>query len=402
MKPDQSSWTLARNVLGIRLDTMGDVLMTTPALRAIKNAQAQRRLTLLTSSVGAAIARLIPEVDRVLSYAAPWMKATAPRSSSEPDLAFIEQLRREHFDAAVIFTTFSQSPLPTALMCYLANIPLRLAYCHENPYQLLTHWIKDEEPQSGVKHEVRRQLDLVQTIGCFTPDERLSLQVPKHARERIKWRLAQLSIDLRRPWVVIHPGAFAPSRRYPPLNFALVARELIKTQGWQVIFTGLESERRLVRNIQTLLHAPSHSLVGELNLAELAALIELAPLLIVNNTGPAHIAAAVGTPLVDLYALTNPQHTPWHVRSRVLSHPVPCQNCFKSICPEGHHNCLRLVSPAEVVAAAIDLMDVARLNYKHLTAVASPSALGRNHSLALPHQPTAERELWVGSEAPAV
>ncbi len=89
---------------------------------------------------------------------------------------------------------------------------------------------------------------------------------------------------------------------------------------------------------------PSHSVAGELDLADLAALIERAPLLLSNNTGPAHIAAAVGTPVVDLYALTNPQHTPWEVPHRVLNHDVPCKYCYKSVCPEGHHDCLRRVS----------------------------------------------------------
>jgi ADP-heptose:LPS heptosyltransferase len=88
----------------------------------------------------------------------------------------------------------------------------------------------------------------------------------------------------------------------------------------------------------------------------LIALIDLAPILITNNTGPAHIAAGRGTPVVDLYALTNPQHTPWMVPNRVLSCDVPCKYCYKSICPEGHHNCLRQVEPKEVVQATLDLL----------------------------------------------
>jgi ADP-heptose:LPS heptosyltransferase len=78
--------------------------------------------------------------------------------------------------------------------------------------------------------------------------------------------------------------------------------------------------------------------------------------LVANNTGPVHIAAAVGTPVVDLYALTNPQHTPWAVPSRVLNHTVPCGPCYKSVCPEGHHDCLRLVAPRDVVRATLELL----------------------------------------------
>ncbi len=75
-----------------------------------------------------------------------------------------------------------------------------------------------------------------------------------------------------------------------------------------------------------------------------------------NNTGPVHVAAAVGTPVVDLYALTNPQHTPWQVPNRVLNYDVPCKYCYKSVCPMGHHNCLQLVTPQSVVQAALELL----------------------------------------------
>src|SRR5205823_4450946 len=102
---------------------------------------------------------------------------------------------------------------------------------------------------------------------------------------------------------------------------------------------------------------PSHSLAGRLDIVELAALIDLAPLLIANNTGPVHLAAAVGTPVVDLYALTNPQHTPWAVPCRVLSHDVACKYCYKSVCPEVHHRCLDAILPQTVVAAACELLE---------------------------------------------
>ncbi len=351
-----NNWNFAENVLCIRLDTIGDVLMTTPAIRALKASHPGRRITLLTSSAGAATASLVPDVDEVIVYDAPWLKATTPRLNSRPEYEMAEYLRRLNFDGAVIFTVYSQNPLPSAFLCYMADIPLRLAHCHENPYQLLTDWIKDPEPEQFIRHEVRRQLDLVATIGCHTEDERMSLRVPEIALAFVRNLLEKLSIDQERPWVVIHPGATAASRRYPPEKFALVARSLVLDQGIQVIFTGTEPERELVTAIQTAMGVPSNSLGGCLNLAELAAVLSLAPLLISNNTGPVHIAAAVGTPVVDLYALTNFQHTPWGVANRVLFHDVPCKLCYKSICPEGHNNCLHLVTPESVVDAACELL----------------------------------------------
>lgn len=323
--------------------------MTTPALRALKESKSTRKLTLLTSRSGGVIASLIPEIDEVITFDAPWMKATEIRTGSRIDLDFIQELRSRNFDGAVIFTTFSQNPLPAAYLCYLAEIPLRLGYCRENPYQLLNHWIKEVD-ESQVRHEVERQLDLVGSIGCIASDDTLSLRVPESATKEVVNLLETIEeFDINQPWVLIHPGATAPSRRYP--HYGVVANILTFDLGLQVVFTGVEEERSLVEAIRTEVHAPTISLVGRINLAEMAAIIKIAPVIITNNTGPAHIAAALGTPLVELYALTNPQHTPWKANCRVLSHDVPCKNCFKSICPEGHHDCLQLVKPMEVVTA---------------------------------------------------
>ncbi len=351
-----TAWRAAERILAVRLDTLGDVLMTTPAIRALKAGRPDRRVTLLTSSLGAAVARLVGEIDDVLVYDAPWLKATAARKDGASDRAMASRLRRRRFDAAVVFTVYSQNPLPSAMLCFLADIPLRLAHCRENPYQLLTEWVADPEPERIVRHEVRRQLDLVGTIGCRTDDERLSLRVSEAARHVARIRLDAAGIDRTREWVVVHPGARAASRRYPPEAFASACRRLVVERGCQIVFTGDASERAVIDRVRAAMDVPAVSVAGDLPLGELAALIAEAALLISNNTGPVHIAAAVGTPVVDLYALTNPQHTPWAVPHRVLSHDVPCKYCYKSACPAGHHLCLRGVSPAAVVSAAHDLL----------------------------------------------
>ncbi len=352
----RSDWDHTRNILCIRLDSLGDVLMTSPAIRALKEGNLERRITLLTSASGAEAARLIPEIDESIVYDAPWLKATAARDNSKPEYAMAEVLREKEFDAVVIFTVFSQNPLPSAFLCYLAEIPLRLAYCRENPYQLLTDWVEDRTQMEAIPHEVRRQLDLVAKIGCRTVDERIQLESPSLAYSQIRDELMRIELDFEAPWVVIHPGATAPSRCYEPESFAKVAGCLVRQHGIQVVFTGSVSEMELVCKIQDAMEAPSISLAGEMDLLQMAALLDLAPLLISNNSGPVHLASGVGTPVVDLYALTNPQHTPWMVSSRVLSHDVPCKYCFHSICREGHHNCLRLVEPEQVVQAALELL----------------------------------------------
>lgn len=354
--PSAGAWRQARHILAVRLDALGDLLMTTPAIRALHESGPERQITLLTSPSAAGIAALVPEIDDVIVYDAPWVKMTAPRADSGPDHALIERLRAAHFDAAVIFTVYSQNPLPATLLCYLADIPLRLAHGRENPYQLLTNWIKETEPEEQVRHEVQRQLDLVATVGSHTSDPRLLLQVPPAAVARVRALLQDAGIDPARPWLAIHAGSTAASRRYPPEHFAAAARLLVREHGLSVVFTGTQAEAQLVATIRQMMQAPSLSLVNHLNLAELAALFKLAPVVISNNTGPAHVAAAVGTPVVDLYALINPQHTPWMVPNRVLYHDVPCRWCYRSICPEGHHACLREVEPERVVAAALELL----------------------------------------------
>lgn len=354
-----SLWADAKNLLCVRLDTLGDVLMTTPAIRALKQSLPGRRVTLLTSTPGSRVASLTPEIDAVLRYDPPWMKAT-PWRRGDTDLHMIQQLRAQQFDAAVMFTVFSQNPLPAALCCYLADIPLRLAHCRENPYQLLTDWIPEPEPEQFIRHEVRRQLDLVASVGAFTSDERLSLAVPAEATSKVAALLAQRGIDIDQPWLIIHPGATAASRRWPPESFAAAAGALAREHGFQLVLTGSAAERPLVEAIRQQLAVPSLSLAGELSLEALSALVALAPLVISNNSGPVHLAAAVGTPVVDLYALTNPQHTPWQVPHRVLSHDVACKWCYRSICPQGHHDCLRGVTPGQVVAAALELLEETR------------------------------------------
>ena len=350
-----ASWNDARSVLCVRLDSLGDVLMCTPAIRAIKQSRPGRCVTLLSSHCGAAAAPFIPELDAVTEYPAPWMKSSPPHMPAV-DLAFIDALAARRFDAVAIFTSYSQSALPAALMCYLAGIPLRLAHCRENPYQMLSDWLPDPEPDKLVKHEVRRQLDLVASIGCTASSVGLSFAVRDNDIASVRDRLAVRGINATRQWVLLHPGASAPSRRYPPGHWARVIHDLAGRTGLPMVLTGDAAEQPLVEQIAEASGGNAISFAGLLDLGELGAAIKLASLVISNNTGPAHLAAAVGTPLVDLYALTNPQHTPWQVECRVLFHDVPCRFCQQSVCPHGHNDCLKGISPERVVDAACVLL----------------------------------------------
>jgi lipopolysaccharide heptosyltransferase II len=371
----RSDWRNARNLLCVRVDNLGDVLMTTPAIRALRSASPGRRVTLLASRSGAAAARHVPEIDSVIGYEAPWVKRSAD-GGTPADLALIDTLVAGQFDAAIIFTVYSQSPLPAALMCRLAGIPLRLAHCRENPYDLLTDWIPESEPAKRVRHEVRRQLDLVATVGAKAADERLSFVVTDSDRAALDGTLRRLHIERGAAVVALHPGASAPSRRYPAELYSQAVRELLRAHDVHVVVTGGDHEREIAGRVCAPHVATGrvHDLAGALDLGALAALLERADVLVSNNTGPVHLAAALGTAVVDLYALTNPQHAPWRVPHRLLFRDVPCRYCYKSACPEGHHRCLRGVAPAEIVSAvgALLLRDVARATAPALP-VAAPA-----------------------------
>ncbi|HVF64085.1 MAG TPA: glycosyltransferase family 9 protein, partial [Casimicrobiaceae bacterium] len=137
-------WNHMRSLLVVRLDGMGDLLMTTPALRALKERAPARRLTLLTSAAGAIVGRHLPYIDAVMVYAAPWAK-NAVASTTAANVAVLETLRAARYDGAIIFTVCTQSALPSALMLLLAGVHRRLAYARQNPYALLTDWHPDPD-----------------------------------------------------------------------------------------------------------------------------------------------------------------------------------------------------------------------------------------------------------------
>jgi len=348
-----------KRILCVRLDHLGDVLMTTPALRALREAAPGRHLTLLASPAGASIAPYLKDIDDLIVYDAPWVNP-APRGTPADHAATIQRLAAGRFDAAAIFTVYSQNPLPAAMLCYQAGIARRLAHCRENPYALLTDWIVEPEPHARVRHEVERQLALVDAVGAHVSDPRMRIAVRDEDRDALRARLAMLGIGRDERYVVLHPGATAASRRYPGAQYARALDTLIGTSDCRVLLTGTRDEAALTRAVfdaaRPATRARLVELTGASTLGEFVALLETAALLIANNSGPVHIAAALGTPVVDLYALTNPQHAPWCTPHRLLYRDVACRWCYRGECPAGHHACLLGIEPDEVAHAALDLL----------------------------------------------
>jgi ADP-heptose:LPS heptosyltransferase len=366
-------WQSARRILAIRLDNLGDVLLATPAIRAIKQSLPDASVTLLASPVGAQAGRLHPDVDDVIVYESPQMDPWRRlQQDSQREQRMIELLKERAFDGAIIFTSFRQSSLPAAYLCYLADIPLRHAASIDGPGSLLTS--RHQHPER-MMHEVERGLDLVGAVGLRADKNDLVLRVTDEARKSFEFRV--LSSELGRafdskletqnsarktPLVVVHPGCSMPARTYPWKLYADVVDLLVDQLGATVALTGDVHERDLVDRIHGRVRPDLQSavlpLAGELEFGEFCALIQTADLTVTNNTGPMHISAAVKTPVVALFALTNPpeQWHPWRVPHRLLFHDVPCRLCYSRICPYSHE-CLRTVTAAEVLHAATDLLE---------------------------------------------
>lgn len=314
-----SDWSGCKNILCIRPDNMGDLIMSGPAIRALRHTF-NARITALTSSMGRHIAPFMNEIDETIVFDLPWVKTNeVAESDSIQYLADALKLRR--FDAAVIFTVYSQSPLPTAMLAYMAGIPKVLAYCRENPYGLLTHWLPDEEPYRFIRHQVRRDLDLVKSVGANPSCESLCLHI-NNVWPIVAEKLTASGLKLDHPWLILHAGVSEAKRRYPFDLWVRTGEKVVHELNAQILLTGSTSEKRFTDQLQREIGEDCYSIAGLFDVEEFICLVQHSPLMVSVNTGTTHIAAAVGTPVVVLYAQTNPQHTPWKVPCKVLQFPV--------------------------------------------------------------------------------
>jgi ADP-heptose:LPS heptosyltransferase len=347
----ENEWNAASGLLCVQLGSPGDVLMCTPALRALRAQCPGRRVTLLCSPAGATLGPYLPDADAVLAYAAPWMKNGADASSA-CQLDWIAGLAAQRFDGAVIFTSYRESALPAALVCQLAGIPLRAAWCREDPGGLFTHWIADPEPGAMLRHPVQRQLDLVRHLGAEIADKRMSFVPLAHDMAAVRMRLRSVGIDPSSRWLALHPGAGAQATRYPRHHWRTLLQALAERIGCPLVLIGAPHEHALIDAIGLPSGAHIHSLAGQLGIGELGALLAQASLLVSSNPGTAQLAAAVGTPLVDLGALTDAGHTPWRVPGRVPSRDAEGDSQH-GVCP---HDQLEKLAPARVVDAVCSLL----------------------------------------------
>lgn len=335
-------------VLVARLDSDGDVLLAGPAIRAV--AASSDRVVVLAGPRGAAAARLLPGVDEVLVWHCPWIDAEPQPFDPVQVEHLVDQVRARHVERALVLTSFHQSPLPLALVLRLAGVAWVGAASEDFPGSLLD--LRHRLPDHGL-HEVERSLSLAAAAGYALPpadDGRLLVRTPLPDT-------TALTGDT--PYVVVHPGASVPSRAPSPGWCTIAVRELARA-GHRVVITGGAAERALTA---TVAGDTALDLGGATDLAGLAGILSRADSVVVGNTGPAHLAAAVGTPVVSLFAPVVPAERwrPWRVRQALLGDQhVACALTRARQCPVPGHPCLDGIAPDRVVDAVQSLTAAGR------------------------------------------
>jgi len=328
--------------LAVRLDSLGDVLVTGPALRAL--AADSDELTLLCGPRGRAAAELLPGVDELLCWHSPWIDPEPEPVSPDAVSELVADLARRHFDRAVVFTSFHQSALPTALVARLAGIPWVGAISEDYPGSLLD--LRHRVPQDLPEPE--RALSLAAACGAPGDGTLLALRPDAPAPSFVG-----------DGHVVLHPGTSVPARAWSPESYRRTC-ELLTEAGHRVVVTGAPDESGLTQYVVGRTEA--RDLGGCTDLAELAGVLAAARAVVVGNTGPAHLAAAVGTPVVSLFAPTVPavRWAPYGVPVVLLGDQhAPCRDSRATHCPIAGHPCLGSVRPEDVVTAVATLSGTA-------------------------------------------
>jgi ADP-heptose:LPS heptosyltransferase len=322
--------------LVVRLDGAGDVLLAGPAVRAV--AAASSFTAILCGPEGAWAARMLPGADEVLVHEAAWVGASPPPVRSTDLARLIDRLAAARFDRALVLVSFHQSPLPTALILRLAGIGWIGADCVDYPGALLDL----RHARHTGRHEVAAALDLAEAAGFRLPaddDGRLRVIPPPDT----------LALTGPQPYLVVHPGASAPARAWSSDRAAGAVRTL--SASYRVVVTGGPAERELTA---TVAGDRGLDLGGQTDPAELAGVLAGAQAVIAGNTGPAHLAAAVGTPVLSLFAPVVPAQrwAPYRVPHIVLGRAnAACAGTRARTCPVPGHPCLDSVTDAEVLAA---------------------------------------------------
>ncbi len=323
---------------------LGEALLNTVAIRALKETFNASCVALVNPAVQELLSDS-PEIDEIIVFNEDeWNNNLLAR------LRLFWRIRRMRFDLAVIFNPTKRFHILT----YLAGIPRRLGYGRKWSF-LLTNKIADRK-SLGEKHEVEYNLDLVRSIGADTDRKNLSIAIDKKDSRFVKDLLSKYAITDRDLIITIHPHSSNPAKTWPKGNFASITERLHSRFAAKVVIIGTAEESNSVEDLLYLTKYQPIDLSGQLSLKQLAAFLQRCNLLISNDSGPVHIAAAVGTPCVVIFGRNIPglspqRWGPWGSGHTVLHKDPGCNPCLDRNCAY-NFKCLRAITPEEVVLAA--------------------------------------------------
>ena len=335
-------------VLVARLDSLGDVLLAGPAVRAVANGRQPdgsqpNHVVMLCGRQGETAASMLPGVGEVYSWDSPWIMNPAPQMTEPHANRLIDYVRNSRITEAVILTSFHQSPLPLALLLRLAGVERTSGASTDYAGSLLDVRLRPGEDIPEDQPEAERALGIARAAGFLLPrgdDGKLRV----HSVPAVKELVGE------EPYIVVHPGAAVPARAWPPLHHA-AAVELLAGAGYRVVVTGGPAERSLTA---TVAGPSAKDLGGPTDLSTLAGVLAGADAVVTGNTGPAHLAAAVGTPVVCLFSPVVPavRWAPYGVPLELLGDQnAACRLTRARTCPVPGHPCLDSVSPEDVMQA---------------------------------------------------
>ncbi len=331
----------AKRIALLVLDHLGDVVFTTPAVSSLRLAYPKAEITVFVGPWARDIYLFNPKVDKVEVFEASWFSRAG---GGEGLFSLSRKLKSGNFDLAIDF----RGDLRHIFAMWLAKVPLRLGYGITGGGFLLT--VKPDYPFE--KHAVEKHLTLVEALGLGVLQRSLEVFVSSEARERVEKLLKEKNIE--GDFLIIHPGAGSQAKKWPLENFFEVGKKL-RDEGFSIVITGSQGEKDEAQNLAESIGSSAVSVAGELSLAELIALISQAQLFIAGDTGPLHLASALGTPFVAVYSGTNQPELwgPWQGNYILLKQEVSCAPCGKKFCSD--KKCLALIKPAEVVEKVMTL-----------------------------------------------
>ena len=357
-----------QRVLVVRADNLGDVVMASPVIRAVRAFAPGAGIDLLAAPAGAAVAPLVPGLDDVLTVSPSWQQLPGGSGdTADREWELVERIRDRGYDTMLVLTSFSQSPWPAAHIGLLAGIGIRVVHSREFGGAVATHWVT---PPPDTTHQIDRGLHLLAAVGVPARGREPRLRVPE-VDDAAAAGLLGASIR----FAVLVPGASCPSRRYPAARFGRAAAA-IAAAGLPVRVAGTGAEAALVAEVIAAAAHPGVSALAPMTLPRFAAVVGRAAVAITNNSGGMHLADALGTPVVVAYAGTERtgDMPPRAVPAALLGVAVACSPCRLLRCPY-EHQCLD-VAPERLAAAVHELAAEPRIGTPPASPISGPPISG--------------------------